>query len=741
MLRRDRRAAERGQTLIFALAFLAFFGLVAASVLTFGSTVESQRASTERTAARDSVAEGSAQFALGDTRGQPCGTVSSGTLQFPSTIQADKLTYGSVGCQHSSAGGIAPGSACVLCLLNSSPPSAGKEVLTTERGLTVNGEVDANGSISGGVTATGPNARVGLLTGASCGSCSPNATTLPTPFNDPLAGALPIPTGNPPAQNCNAGGVICPGVYSNNITVTHGTLWMKTGVYIVDGQLTVGGNGLLTNADASSGSSTDSDFGGSKDSGSGGSIDANSGATVTYTQRGRRSRGTLVDTSKIWTTNQWAGAIVTVTLSNSSSETAIVAGNSANTLTMTSRWSTTPSDGDAYVVSGLGYTSNTLVDTSKRWNPNQWAGSVVRVTLSNSATETNIVSSNSDHTLSMNSAWATTPSAGDAYVVSTIGYTSNPTNTLVDTSKDWSPNQWAGSVVQVTLSDKSTETNTVASNTDNTLTMSANWNPTPSPGNAYVVSTIGYTSKTLVDTSKTWVTNQWAGAIVTVTLSSSKTETNTVVSNTAHTLTMSSNWGTTPSPGDAYSIVAPVVIYLACPTSGPYLSCATAGQSGGHMSVTGQGRFAVSAFSTGPYAGISLFGDPNLVGPGGGSLLSLSGDGGSFGGTVYLPRGSVDVSAGGGNGVTVTGRLIVQSLSLNGDEGDPDGVGLSLPGTGPFGALGACEYYNDNLSGTEANGTSQPAHVQFETGCGSAGLSVPGLPLTPTSIINFAYGP
>jgi hypothetical protein len=736
VLRRDRRAAERGQTLIFALAFLAFFSLVAASVLTFGSTVESQRASTERTAARDSVAEGSAQFALGDTRGQPCGTVSSGTLQFPSTIQADKLTYGSVGCQHSSAGGIAPGSACVLCLLNSSPPSAGKEVLSTERGLTVNGEVDANGSISGGVTATGPNARVGLLTGASCGSCSPNATTLPTPFNDPLAGALPIPTGN--AQTCNACGVISPGVYSN-ITVTHGTLWMKTGVYIVDSQLKIGG-GLLTNADVSSASSTDSDSGGTSDSDSGGSINANSGAAVTYTQRGRRSRGTLVDASKAWTTNQWAGAVVTVTLNNST-ETAIVASNTADTLTMSANWNPTPSPGNAYVVSTLGYTSNptnTLVDTSKEWTTDQWAGSVVQVTLSNNNTETNTVASNTDNTLSMNSAWTTTPSAGDAYVVSTLGYTSN---TLVDTSKNWSTDQWAGAVVQVTLSNNQTETNTVASNTDDTLTMSANWNPTPSPGNAYVVSTIGYTSNTLVDTSKTWVTNQWAGAIVSVTLSSSKTETNTIVSNTAHTLTMSSNWGTTPSPGDAYSIVAPVVIYLACPTSGPYWSCAIPGQSGGHMSVTGQGRFAVSAFTSGPYAGISLFGDPNLVDPGGGSVLSLSGNGGSFGGTVYLPRGSVDVSAGGGNGVTVTGRLIVQSLSVSGNEGDSDSLGLSLPGTGPFGALGACEYYNDSLTGTEANGTSQPAHVQFETGCGSAGLSVPGLPLTPTSIINFAYGP
>jgi hypothetical protein len=731
VLRRSRRAAERGQTLVLALAFLAFFGLVAGTVLTFATAVESQRASTERTAARDSVANGSAQFALGDTRGQACGTVSGGTMQFASTIESDKLTYGVANCQLSTGGGSAAGSACELCLLNTSPPNARTTVLRTERGLIVNGEVDANGSISGDVTATGPNAKIGLLTGASCESCHPGTTNLPTPFNDPLAGALPIPTSNGPAQTCNACGVISPGRYSS-ISVPRGTVWMKTGVYIVTGQLNIAGDGLLTNSDGSSDSTTDSDSGGSKDSGSGGSMDGNGGATVSYTQQGGRSPGTLVDTSKTWTPDEWTGAVVRVTLSNNGFETNTVAGNSAHTLSMTSDWGTPPADGNAYVVSTLGYTSNTLVDTSKTWHRNQWAGSVVRVTLSNNSTETNIVTSNSDNTLSMNSNWGTTPLAGDAYVVSTIGYTSN---TLVDTSKNWSPDQWAGSVVTVTLSNNKTETNTVASNTDDTLTMSANWGMTPSPGNAYVVSTIGYTSNTLVDTSKTWVTNQWAGAIVTVTLSSRNTETDTIASNSAHTLTMSSNWGSTPSPGDAYSIVAPVVIYLACPTSGPYWSCATAGQPGGHMSVAGQGSFAVSALTSGPYAGISLFTDPNLVDPAGGGLLSLSGSGGTFGGTVYAPRGSVDFSANGETGVTLAGRLIVQSLSVGGDAG-----GLTLNGTGPSGGLASCAYYSDSLTGTEANGTSQQAHVQFEIGCGSAGLNSQG-GTTPTSIINFAYGP
>jgi hypothetical protein len=829
VLRRNRHAAERGQTLILVMAFLVFFALVATSVLAFASTVESQRGSTERTAAKDSVADGSAQFALGDTRGQGCptsGTVSGGTMQFPSTIESDKLTYnvpsGPSGCQVSSTGGSAAGSACELCLLSTStsPP-----VLTTNRnGLSVNGEVDSNGSISGSgtVTATGSGAKIALLTGATCTTtsnvrprplaCTPTPTTQPTPFNDPLAGTMPIPTNGAQPQTCDTCGVISPGVYSN-ITVTSSTVWMKTGVYMVTGQLYIAGNGgLLTNSDSSSGGiTTDSDSGGAIDSDPGGTIDSDSGGqtasgsgnsvgytatTLTDTSKTWTpgqwvnavvmaqnstetdivasntattltmntpwtarpanksayavsskigySSNTLVDTSKNWTAGQLAGLVVTVTPLGGATETDIVASNTATTLTMSSPWSVIPSAGNGYVISKIGYTSNTLVDGSKNWATNQWAGFVVTVTPLGGATETDVVASNTATTLTMSSPWSVLPSAGNGYVISKIGYTSN---TLVDGSKNWATNQWAGAIVTVTVSNT---TATVASNTSNTLTMTSNWSPTtPSPGNAYVLglSTISYTSNTLVDTSKTWGANQnqWAGAIVTVTLSDGTTETATVASNTTNTLTMTKNWSTTPSYGNSYSIVAPVVIYLACSTSAPYWSCATGGQSGGYISTAGQGTFAVSPFTTGPYAGISVFTDPNLVDPSASvPTLGVGGNGGSFGGTLYAPRGSISVTGGGasGTGATViSGRVIVQSLFM-GANGNNNAI-LTLTGTGPSGsgvAGSACYYYNDSLAGTEASGTSQQAHVQFEAGCSSAGLNGLG-GTTLTSIINFAYGP
>lgn len=813
MLRRRRHADQGGQTLILAVAFLAFFGLVATSVLTFASTIESQRGATERTAALNETAVGSAQFALSDTRGQGCGTVSSGVMQFASS---DKLTYnvpaGSAGCQQSSTGGSTAGASCELCILNTSPANPATTVLTTNQGISVTGGVDVNGSISGSVTATGSNKRIGLLTGATCSACSPNPTSQAA-FNDPMAGALPIPTNAGPAQACSSCNVISPGVYSN-VSVTSSPVWMKTGVFILTGQLDISGNPLqaqLRNSDTPTGTTTDSDSGGTSATGSGGATTSGAGgssasgaAGVTYTATtltdasqawtvnqwlnalvtvtvpvkkgtttttgivtsnvahvltvGSWSNGTpatgnayvvatldytantLVDASKTWTVNQWQYALVTVTLTNGTTVSGTVASNTAHSLTMASNWSTQPTTGNSYAVATLGYTSTTLVDASKTWAVNQWQNALVTVTLSNGTTVTATVASNTAQSLTINANWSpnTTPAAGNAYVVATLGYTSNM---LVDAGRTWTANQWVGDVVAVTLSNGSTETGTVASNTAHSITVTANWSPSlPSAGNAYVVSTLGYTSNTLTDNTKNWNVNQWTGAIVTVTLPNTTTETGTVQSNSATTLTLTSGWSpTTPPPGSTYSLVAPVVIYLGCNTSAPYWSCATGGQSGGYISTSGQGSFNVNPYTTGTYAGISVFADPNLIDPVGANAINVSGNGGSFGGTIYVPRGSLDISGGGssGQGVNVSGRLIVQSLAISVNSSLH---GLFLTGTVSSSGGGAvCDYYNDTLIGAEANGTSQNAHVQFEVGCASAGLNGNGT--TPTSIISFAYGP
>ena len=225
MLRR-RRSSERGQTLILAIAFLAMFGLLGAAVLSFASGVQKQRVSTEATAASNSVADGSAQFAIADTGVQGCGTVISGTMKFAS---GDTLSYGpnAAGACNSSTS-TAPGENCGLCVLNyaNCPPGAtpaqctGTPISVHKGDWTDPGEIDVNGSISVDSICSGTcppnNGRIGLYgSGASCGStCSPGNVVLSNQVLDPLAGALPIPTpaANPPSES---GGTLCPGTYKN----------------------------------------------------------------------------------------------------------------------------------------------------------------------------------------------------------------------------------------------------------------------------------------------------------------------------------------------------------------------------------------------------------------------------------------------------------------------------------------------------------------------------------------------
>src|SRR5579862_3421681 len=180
MLSRRRRSSERGQTLILAIAFLGMFGLLAAAVLGFASGVQTQRGLTEKTAATDSVAEGSAQFAIADTGIQGCGTVTSGTMKFAS---GDVLSYtaGASACTHSSS--TVPGQGCGLCVLNvdnvATPVDVQKGKWTVPEEIDVNGSVKEKSICSG--TCPPSNGLIGLYgSGASCNACSPAPVALTT---------------------------------------------------------------------------------------------------------------------------------------------------------------------------------------------------------------------------------------------------------------------------------------------------------------------------------------------------------------------------------------------------------------------------------------------------------------------------------------------------------------------------------------------------------------------------------
>ncbi len=306
---------------------------------------------------------------------------------------------------------------------------------------------------------------------------------------------------------------------------------------------------------------------------------------------GTPSSATVIDLTASWTTNQWAGATVTMGAS-----TATVVSNTSTTLTF-SAWvggtptagaysvcpsasgggwtGGTPSSGTYTVTCGGGCndsatsgapTATTLIDTSKGWSSNEWVGATVTMSAS-----TATVTSNNATTLFFTGGWTGgTPAAG-AYTVkssaSDTGTTSSPptATTLTDSTKAWNTSQWIGATVT-----RGGSTATVTSNNGTTLTFSGVAPPPPSPppgGSSFsgLVGTPGPT--TLTDLTASWVTNQWVGATVTMGGSTA-----TVLSNAGTTLTFSGWLGGTPLPG-------PYTVQLAGSSGAATNACANAAGS------------------------------------------------------------------------------------------------------------------------------------------------------------------
>ena len=63
------------------------------------------------------------------------------------------------------------------------------------------------------------------------------------------------------------------------------------------------------------------------------------------------------------------------------------------------------------------------------------------------------------------------------------------------------------------------------------------------------------TPSTLTDSSKTWATNQYAGYVAVTTTGTAVGQARTIVSNTATTLTLASNWTSIPAATTGYIII------------------------------------------------------------------------------------------------------------------------------------------------------------------------------------------
>jgi hypothetical protein len=273
---RVRRKGEQGQTLILALAFVAFFGLVTVAILRVAEVTGLQHVQTETAAVTRASAEGGAAYAAADaTRTDlPLNCVGGSTGQV--TMQSgDSANYTVNTCNPGQTASSGPGSGsnCVLCVLNlrPSPTTATTTVVsascaqcTTDLTAT-GGDIYVNGSIASGSTlaATSTGAHIWVLSGAShqASCCVPAATSYSSAIVDPLASlAAPSPavTGQPAGCPSFSTANGCADSYSKGTVTLHAGLWsslqisgkadvtLAPGVYVFTGPLSLSGQANLT---------------------------------------------------------------------------------------------------------------------------------------------------------------------------------------------------------------------------------------------------------------------------------------------------------------------------------------------------------------------------------------------------------------------------------------------------------------------------------------------------------------
>jgi len=154
--------------------------------------------------------------------------------------------------------------------------------------------------------------------------------------------------------------------------------------------------------------------------------------------------------------------------------------------------------------------------------------------------------------------WKVANKMGEGYATGGTG------TTLVDSTKAWFINQWAGYKFKV-LSGTGYNFGevTITSNDSNTLTYSAPGFTADATTRYLIMDSFGlatgsFSSTTLADTTKNWITNQWAGKRIIITSGTGQRVEATIASNTATVLTTSAI--TVPDATTTYTILGMPVL-------------------------------------------------------------------------------------------------------------------------------------------------------------------------------------
>ena len=117
--------------------------------------------------------------------------------------------------------------------------------------------------------------------------------------------------------------------------------------------------------------------------------------------------------------------------------------------------------------------------------------------------------------------------------------------------------------------------------------------------------------------------------------------------------------GSVSLTGQGNLVANGVTIFLAC--SGYPTPCASGGQPGASLSITGNGSFLGTAPTSGPYQGVMIFGDRNNT-----STISITGNGAGreVTGTIYTPAAHISIT---GNGGALNSVIIADTVSVTGN--------------------------------------------------------------------------
>jgi hypothetical protein len=311
---------------------------------------------------------------------------------------------------------------------------------------------------------------------------------------------------------------------------------------------------------------------------------------------------TLVDSSRgvdsaAWRTNQWAGYWLRITSGTGEGEIRKIVSNTGNTLTWTGSMTPHPNATSRYQITGFDAgvatsgAASTLTDSSKAWAVNQFANYHVRITWGTGMGQVRSIASNTATALTVRNAWTTNPDSTSAFVIqgdsdnlyfAVGGIAAMPIHNIESTVPTFGREHDFGiaRIASATVAGHTPIALTTLANATTTATVTtahphqyrvgdlvtvrgatdANFNVTavaiasvPSattftyvmagtPASTTIVAALS--TSTLVDVTKNWSTNQWAGFTLTLNTAAptgaSGASTGQVIriaSNTANTLT------------------------------------------------------------------------------------------------------------------------------------------------------------------------------------------------------------